>query len=129
MSVDWGESRFGLAFGSLASSLIIPANFECFTINILEIISQEVLKRQIKLIIIGYPTNFRGGKTSVSKMIDDFIFTLKESHPDIDIETINERCSTKEANKILTKNSDKHKINHQAAAKILEYYFYKRDIK
>jgi putative transcription antitermination factor YqgF len=125
IGIDWGGVRFGLAFGSLETDLIIPATFECFSRDIFSILDKEILARKIQTIVVGLPTNFHGRNTNVTDKINGFIKELNLLYPTLIIVTINERSSTKDAKKDLENDKNKHSINHQAAAKILEYYFYK----
>jgi putative transcription antitermination factor YqgF len=125
MGIDWGEVRFGLAFGSLDTGLIIPATFECFEKDIFSVVKKEVTERKIHTIVVGLPTNFQGHNTIVTEKINGFITELKNMYPSLNLVTINERSSTKDAKKALDNDKNKHTINHQAAANILEYYFYK----
>jgi len=107
--IDWGSKRVGLAFGSSDTELVIPYNNKCSANNALSIIQYEIEKRGIKKIIIGWPTNFQGGSTRVTKKIEEFVIDLKEHFPTLPIYTYDERNSSKHAK---TTTNDKVMINH-----------------
>ena len=124
LAVDWGEKRCGLAFADPATKLVLTYTQECFTKDIFEILASEIIQRKIKTVVIGIPTNFHGASTIVTDKINRFIDKIRIDYPNLEIVTINERSSTKDAKKSLENTKNKHSINHQAAAQILEYYFY-----
>jgi putative holliday junction resolvase len=125
LAVDWGEKRCGLAFADPGTQLVLSYTQECFTKNIFEVLAAEIIQRKIKTVVVGIPTNFHGEKTIVTDKINSFIEQIRLDYPNIELVTINERSSTKDAKKSLDNTKNKHSINHQAAAQILEYYFYK----
>ncbi len=120
LGIDWGKSRFGLAFGDESTKLIIAANYPCTANQIWEILDKEIKSRKIKKIVVGMPTNFAGQKTEVSLLVQDFIDKLQAKYPEIKLATVNERSSSKV---FANQKVDKYQINHLAAAKILEFYF------
>ncbi len=122
IAVDWGEKRCGIAFGDQKTDLVIAYKKDCYTQEVWEILAEEISQKKIKIAVIGLPSNFNGKPTEVTKKIELFIENFKVVFPGIEVITLNERNSTKEA-LIGYKIIDKHIINHQAAAKILEYYF------
>jgi len=128
LAVDWGEKRSGIAIGDSETGLILPLDKEVFTENLILILEKEISQRKIKKIILGLPTNFFLKDTSITSLILEFENSLKEAFPSLEIETINERSSTKDARSKLASKPTKHEINHQAAAIILEYYFEKKKL-
>jgi RNase H-fold protein (predicted Holliday junction resolvase) len=118
IALDWGSKRFGMAFGASSNGLILACNYDCFNPDLFEILNKEILARKTKRLVIGMPSTFDFKKTEVSISIDLFVVEFKSKYPDIEIEIVNERNSTKKA---LEKNYSlkTHKLNHQAAAEIL----------
>jgi putative Holliday junction resolvase len=129
LAVDWGEKRCGLAFGNPDTELVLTYTQECFTKDIFYTLDKEIIDRKIQTIVIGLPTNFQGGDTHITDKINQFVEQIKHDYPNLEITTVNERSSTKDAKKSLENNKNKHSLNHQAAAKILEYYFYQKKYK
>ena len=121
IAIDWGSVRFGLAFGSSATKLILPCKQECFTAKIWQILEQEIKQRNPKLVVIGKPTTFDLKPTQITFLIDKFTTEFQVRFPNIPIHIINERESTKKA---LQKNREvtKHELNHNSACEILSLY-------
>lgn len=128
LAIDWGSVRFGMAFGSNESGLIIPCTYDCFEIEIWEILEREIEYRKIKIIILGMPMTRHLRDTEVSLKVKDFLELLKVKFPSIEIKTINERNTTSKAlNKIhakpiKNKTVTKHGINHNSAVEILNLW-------
>ncbi len=120
LAIDWGEKRFGVAFGDSTSQLILPASYSCNANEVWEILDRELHERNIQVIVVGRPANFQQQATLTTNLVDDFVFKLKSVFHELKIETVNERGSTKE---FLGQFVDKQQLNHLAATKILEYYF------
>ena len=119
--IDWGSVRFGMAFGSTTTELVIPTQKTCLTQDIWKILSDEINTRNITQILVGIPMTFDFKPTIVSNQIQSFTTNLQKSFPKIKITEVNERHSTKNAlskNPKLTKSS----LNHQSACEIFSYY-------
>lgn len=125
LAIDWGSKRFGLAFGSSSSGLVIPCQYECNTVDIWTIVHKEITIRKPMYIIIGKPTTFDLKPTQVSDNIDSFINEFKKKYLESEPIIINERESTKNA---LLKNREvtKHELNHNAACEILNIWLSER---
>jgi putative transcription antitermination factor YqgF len=121
LAIDWGSRRFGLAFGSSSTGLVLACDYDCYTDNIWQCLTGELEGRVINKIIVGMPTTFDLKKTEVSLNIEKFVVELKSNFPKLEVMLVNERNSTQKA---LSKNSKlkKHNLNHQAAVEILESY-------
>jgi putative transcription antitermination factor YqgF len=122
LAIDWGSKRFGLAFASTPTGLVLACDYDCYTDNIWKILTNEIEGRAINKIIVGMPTTFDLKKTEVSLNIEKFVTNLKLNFPKAEVILVNERNSTQKA---LSKNPElkKHSLNHQAAVEILESYF------
>ncbi len=120
LGIDWGEKRFGLAFGSSQTGLVIPFSGEAKNQDIWNILETEIKTRNIKTIILGKPTNFKGGETEVTKKIQSFFEEVKTKFPDLKIKLQNERGTSQIAKQKGIKN--KNSINHQSAVEILNLF-------
>lgn len=119
LGVDWGEQNCGLAFGNLATGLVIPDTKANPTTDIIATLKIQIKNRQPKKIVVGLPTNFKLQKTQVTEQINLFVEQLKTEF-DIEVLTINERNTTKNAN--YSNNLKKHELDNLSAKKILEIY-------
>ena len=125
IGIDWGEKICGLAFGDIGTGLIIPATFETKTRDVVESVQLEISKRKSKYIIIGKPMNFHGKNTQVTDKVEMFASILESVLPDIRVELINERGTTKDSIAKLGKYH-KYQLDNQSAAEILAQYFAKK---
>jgi RNase H-fold protein (predicted Holliday junction resolvase) len=119
IAIDWGSVRFGLAFGSSLTELIIPCSYDCYTTEIWQTLQLELETRKTQKAIIGIPTTFDLKPTKVTNQILVFIKEFESKFPNIEVITANERESTKKA---LLKNRQvtKHSLNHNSACEILK---------
>lgn len=131
IAIDWGSVRFGLAFGSQESGLVLPCQYDCFTLNIWSILEKELATRKdIKKIVVGIPLTFNLSPTKTTFAVVEFISEFGKVFPNIAIHKINERESTKKAfdkisifkDKKTKVNVFKHDLNHNSACEILLQY-------
>ena len=121
LSIDWGSVRYGLAFGSSSSGLVLPFVGEAAAGDIWTILDKEIRGRKISTVILGYPTNFQLGNTATTDHILVFQKQLELKFPHLTIHRVNERNTTKASlNPTFAKN--KTNLNHLAAVKILELW-------
>ena len=126
LGIDYGEKRIGLAIsdemGLIAHSLDVLENEGLD--GIVEAISQIVLKRNVKLVVVGLPKNMDSTIGERAKAVLAFAKSL-HSHLGIEIETWDERLTTCQAERILSELSRKNKdkaIDIVSAQIILQSY-------
>jgi len=96
LGIDYGERRIGLAAsdddGIIAFEIGIVQN-EVFFKQISDIIKS----RHIEKIVIGYPLNLSGGQTAKTAEVSQFADKIKTLLPDIPVDFVDERLSSKMA--------------------------------
>jgi putative transcription antitermination factor YqgF len=128
LGIDWGSVRFGMAFGSSETGLVLPCTYDCFHNEIWQVLEKEISDRKIKIIILGMPMTRQLKDTEVSLQVKDFLIELQFKYDDLHIETINERNTTAKAlvkmldNPIKNKETSKHGINHNSAVEIVDLW-------
>jgi putative transcription antitermination factor YqgF len=128
LGIDWGSVRFGMAFGSSETGLVLPCTYECFHKDIWGILKKESVDRKIKMIVLGMPMTRQLRDTEVSLQVKDFLSELRSKFPTLQIETINERNTTAKAlvkildKPIKNKETSKHGINHNSAVEIVNLW-------
>jgi putative Holliday junction resolvase len=75
----------------------------------------------VKKIIIGLPVSMQGKKTDMTLKVENFIHYLSQKI-NLDLETVDERFSTKEVAKQFQQVDFKNKKDAAAAALILQTY-------
>lgn len=130
LAFDYGEKRIGLAITDelqiIASGL---ATVE--TKNIFSFVSNLLKKETIELFIVGEPKTLQNKPSESEILITDFVEKLSKKYPKIPIKRIDERFTSKIAQKSmlesgLKKNQRKNKalLDEISATLILQSYLY-----
>ena len=126
LAIDYGDVKIGLAMsdplGITAQPLLTIENNK----NVFEEIKKIVQKYSVEKIIAGLPINMNGSYGSSSEKVFSFIEQLK-NFVNIDIEFIDERLTTEQAEKTLiesdiSRKKRKKNIDKITAAIILQTY-------
>ena len=96
MSIDYGHVRSGIA---VTDSLRITANAltTVITKNIFDFLDTYLSKEIIDILVVGYPRNLKYELADITKEIDIFISKVSEKYPNIKVELIDERFTSKMA--------------------------------
>ena len=96
MSIDYGHVRSGIA---VTDSLRITANAltTVITKNIFDFLDTYLSKDIIDILVVGYPSNLKYELADITKEIDIFISKFSEKYPNIKVELIDERFTSKMA--------------------------------
>ena len=96
MSLDYGHVRSGIA---VTDSLRTTANAltTVITKNIFDFLDTYLSKEIIDILVVGYPRNLKYELADITKEIDIFISKFSEKYPNIKVELIDERFTSKMA--------------------------------
>ena len=96
MSIDYGHVRSGIA---VTDSLRITANAltTVITKNIFDFLDTYLSKEIIDILVVGYPRNLKYELADITKERDIFISKFSEKYPNIKVELIDERFTSKMA--------------------------------
>ena len=128
MCLDIGDKRIGVAVSDPFNSYSLPVetyhrkNLKTDLVNI----QNYVKDKGATTLVCGLPVNFDGSKSIQTEKALFFIEKLKETLV-VDVVTIDERCSTCEAEEILisqgkSREERKGLVDSLAAASILQSY-------
>lgn len=126
MAIDYGAKRVGIAlsdpFHTIASPHTVLENNAKLIKNLNEIIDEYFVGK----IILGRPISLKGNETPTTKLIDDF-YNIFKYKTDIEIEFVDERLSSKDAEEVLimanvSRKKRKKVIDKLAAVIILQQY-------
>lgn len=131
IAIDYGQKRTGIAitdeFRIIASGLTTIDSKNIFTF-----LKDLLNKEQVEIAIIGDPKQMNGQPSQSAEMIDAFVEKLKNQFPDLKIERVDERFTSKMAVKTmidsgLKKNQRKNKalIDEISATIMLQDYLLK----
>lgn len=132
LCIDYGAKRTGLAVTDplqiIATSLETVA-----THDLIAYLKKYFLQESVELILIGYPMNLDDSATHATPLVNTAIKKLKQSFPQIPIEMIDERFSSKQASKAMVEMGMKKKqrqvkgnIDQIAATMLLQTYLQSR---
>jgi putative Holliday junction resolvase len=130
--IDYGGKRCGLAVTDplqiIATALTTVDTKELFTF-----LAAYFLKEPVELILIGEPLNLDNTPTDATPLVQKAIIDLGKKFPNIPIQTVDERYSSKNAVRAMVemgmkKNDrrDKKTIDRVAATMLLKEYLTNR---
>jgi putative Holliday junction resolvase len=127
LCIDFGLKRCGLALSD--PNRIIASPLQTIeSIHLENWLEQEIPKRQIEEIVLGYPTRLDGSYSHVTENVRLLKSALEKKFPVIPIKLFDERFSSKMASEAIyqmghkKKKHDKSLVDQVAAAMILQEY-------
>ena len=128
VAIDYGLKRTGIAVTDNLQMIASP--LETVETSILrEYLSNYLQQEQVEKIIIGMPYRADGSLPPFAEKIKDFAQWLEKTYPQIQVEFIDERYTSKRAQQALIqagvkkkKRSQKGALDRMAAAIMLQEY-------
>ena len=108
LSIDYGSKRTGIAVTDPLK--IIATGLTGLHTKDLEVFLTEYFaKEQVERVIIGHPTNMNDTDTHATPLVQAFINRFKKVFPNIPIEKVDERLTSKMAVKSMVESGMKKK--------------------
>ena len=128
LAIDYGTKRIGLAASDplkiIASGLETVDNQ-----NIISFLENYTQTEEVECFVVGEPFHHDDQPTQLTGQINNFIKKLKKNFPNIPIERIDERFTSKDAKRIILdsgarkkKRRDKGLVDKVSAILILQEY-------
>ena len=131
LGIDFGKKRTGISISDYNKVVSFPLE-TIETDNLFDFLKELSTKENIEKIIIGKPLKLNNTVHDLEEDIIDFIKSLNKFFPDITIERIDERYTSKISKKIIDQlyskkkiKMDKSIIDKISASLILESYLIK----
>lgn len=128
VGIDVGTKWIGLARSDLLKTVANPIG-TYGTDEVFDKLEEQVEKERVEKFVVGWPLTPEGHEGEAIKMVEAFIVQLEDRFPDIDIEKVDERYTSKEAVRAMVeagvpkmKRRESDRINQAAAAIILQKY-------
>ena len=128
LGIDYGEVRVGLSLSDLTQTIANPFKTIMYKSvdNLLDQLKEIIAENEVEKLVVGVPYNMKGEDTKQTLKVKEFISFL-ESNLSYDIELIDERLSSIEAEKTMHKMNiktghNKGDIDKIAASVILQEY-------
>ncbi len=108
MGIDYGTKRVGIAVTDplqiIATGLTTVATKEVFPF-----LKQYLSEEQVSCIVVGDPIDLDGQPSQVAPAVAGFKARLKNTFPEIDIQSQDERFTSKDAQRIILQSGAKKK--------------------
>lgn len=129
LGVDVGSKRVGLARTDLLRTNANPFGTFSPDESIKEIERQVNSEGPVKAIVVGWPLTPQGDPTDATELVEHYINTLKKKFRDIKIYKMDERYTSRQAQKLMVeagvpkmKRRRKGRVDQAAAALILQQF-------
>lgn len=114
LALDYGKKRTGIAVTD--PEQIIARGLETVdTKELIGYLKNYMKEEQVDKVIIGYPLNFDDSPTDATPLVDKFIGKYKNVFPDLEIEKVDERYTSKLAAGEIAKMGLKKKQRQEKA--------------
>jgi len=109
LAIDYGQKRVGLAVTDelqmIAGALTTVPNKD-----ILTFLSEYLKKEHVERIVVGEPRQMNGLPSESAGMIEAFVQSLKKRFPEVMIERVDERFTSKMASQAILFSGTKKKV-------------------
>ena len=121
LALDVGSRRIGLAMGDSQVKIAVPFGWLENSENIVQEITELVLRHDIDTIVVGYPRNQSGEPTKQTEFVEEFVKQFEDIELDTEIVFQDESLTSVQAEQRLgNKIKDKGEIDAEAASIILQ---------
>ena len=134
LAIDYGRKRVGVAVTD-TEQLIATRLETVHSSEIINFLVKYIDKEDVDCIVVGEPKTLRNEKSESAKIIDPFVKHLTRKFPDIAIERMDERFTSKMAVQTLIdagvkkkKRREKELVDGVSATLILQSYMQQKGI-
>lgn len=128
LAIDYGRKRVGVAVTD-PMQIIATALDTIHSKDIFEFLGSYMAKESVERIIVGYPVQMNNTPSEAVKFIDPFLNRLRKLYPEMPVELVDERFTSKMAFQTMIdgglgkeKRKDKALVDRIAATIILQSY-------
>ena len=121
LALDIGERRIGLAMADSQVKIAVPFGWLENDEQIVQKITEVVLRHDIDVIVVGYPRNQSGEPTKQTEFVENFVQQFTDIELDTEIVFQDESLTSLQAEqRLCNKIKDKVEIDAEAASIILQ---------
>lgn len=96
MAIDYGSKRVGIAVTD-AFQIIATGLTTVHSKDLIEFLQKYFLKEQVECIVVGEPKRLNNEPSDSARFIEPFVLHLKRTFPNIKVERMDERFTSKMA--------------------------------
>jgi len=130
--IDYGLKRTGIAVTD-PLQIISTGLTTVDSYNLIAFLKDYLLKENVELILVGYPTNLDNSHTHATPLVEAAIARLKKEFPGIPLKTVDERHTSKMARQAMLEmgmkkkdRRNKRNVDEIAATIMLQEYMQNR---
>lgn len=134
LSIDYGGKRTGLAVTD-PLKIIATALGTVDTPKLMSFLKEYLGKEPVEKVIIGMPLNWDDTATHATPLVERFLKDFRKAFPNMPIETVDERYTSKLASQAMVQmgmkkkqRQDKKMVDQIAATIMLQEYMQKHNI-
>ena len=134
LAFDYGTKRIGIAVTD-PLQIIATGLDTIHPKDIIEYLKKYLSTEQVELFVVGEPKQMNGSPSQSAPQIKGFITTLNKNFPDIPVEQIDERFTSKMASAVVaqsgfkkTDRQNKERLDTISATIILQTYLQKKSM-
>ncbi|MGV3657888.1 MAG: Holliday junction resolvase RuvX [Chitinophagaceae bacterium] len=134
LSIDYGGKRTGLAVTD-PLKIIATALGTVDTPKLMPFLKDYFAKESVEKVIVGMPTNWDDTATHATPLVERFLKEFSKQFPQMPIETVDERYTSKLASQAMIdmgmkkkQRQDKRMVDQIAATIMLQEYMQKHNI-
>lgn len=96
LAIDYGSKRVGLAVTD-SEQIIASGLTTVKTSDLMDFLKKYFLSNSVECVVVGYAKNLDNSLSDSSKYIEPFVLRLKKAYPNLQIERVDERFTSKMA--------------------------------
>jgi putative Holliday junction resolvase len=96
LSIDYGKKRCGIAVSDTLK-IIATGLTTVDTEKLIPFLNSYFYKEEVELVLIGLPKSLRNDDTHATPLVEKFIVLFKKNFPNMPIQTLDERFTSKMA--------------------------------
>ena len=96
LAIDYGSKRVGLAVTD-SEQIIASGLTTVKTSDLMDFLKKYFLLNSVEWVVVGHAKNLDNSLSESSKYIEPFVLRLKKAYPDLQIERVDERFTSKMA--------------------------------
>ena len=94
LAIDYGSKRVGLAVTD-TQQIIASGLTTVKTSDLMDFLTKYFLSNKVECVVVGYAKNLDNTLSESSKYIEPFVLRLKKAYPNLTIERVDERFTSK----------------------------------
>lgn len=114
LAIDYGQKRVGLAVTD-ELRMIAGALASVHSKDVITFLKEYVLREKVDCFVVGYPLTLQNHLSESARFTEPFVKHLQKTFPDIPVERMDERFTSKMATSAILESGAKKKVRQDKA--------------